>query len=109
MIHLDTNTRASSPTSSPASPPLPRPFFPSSFIKASMDFIVGCCCSTWYFAPKDEHGKAQVSWPIFHAIGFVFRYHLGSLAFGSFIVAVIQLIKWIVEYVTTPCNACNKC
>ena len=28
----------------------------------------------------------------------VFRYHLGSLAFGSFIIAVIQLIRAILKY-----------
>ena len=28
----------------------------------------------------------------------VFRYHLGSLAFGSFIIAVIQFIRYLMKY-----------
>ena len=31
----------------------------------------------------------------------VFRYHLGSLAFGSFIIAVIQFIRYLMKYYET--------
>lgn len=30
---------------------------------------------------------------------FVFRYHLGTLAFGSLIVAIVQIIRVILEYI----------
>ena len=71
-------------------------------IKASMDFIIGVAVSSWYFADTDPATGKRVpksKWPVCHGIAMVFRYHLGSLAFGSFLVAVIQLIRIIVEYV----------
>lgn len=42
------------------------------------------------------------------------RYHLGSIAFGSFIIAVIQFIRAVLEYVdrqmktTNPNNMVTK-
>lgn len=41
-----------------------------------------------------------------------FRYHLGSLAFGSFILAVVQFIRVVLEYVkwqTKAAGGNNKC
>lgn len=37
----------------------------------------------------------------FHIVkfDFYFRYHLGSLAFGSLIIAIIQIIRVLLEYV----------
>lgn len=37
----------------------------------------------------------------------VFRYHLGSLAFGSFIIAVIQFIRALMKYYELLCCTVN--
>jgi len=48
----------------------------------------------WYFL-RDEPSGAT-SWivgPLARSLGRVFRYHLGSIFFGSFVIAVVQLIR----------------
>ena len=35
---------------------------------------------------------------------FTFRYHLGSLAFGSLLIAIVQIVRVILEYVDSKLN-----
>lgn len=55
--------------------------------------IVGVC--TWYFT---SHGDTRGSLSIFKGFWWSIRYNLGSLALGSFILAVIWTIRIIFEY-----------
>ena len=43
--------------------------------------------------------KSKVSFPVVRGIWWVFRYHLGTVAFGSCIIAIIQLIRTILAYI----------
>ena len=68
------------------------------FIKYLSVFIVGCVCSIWYF----NKGRDEVNlfrFPILTAYWWTFRYHLGSLAFASFIMAIIWTIQLIMAYI----------
>lgn len=47
--------------------------------------------SHWYFFRRDEKFQSRV--PLCWAAYRVFRYHLGSVAFGSFIIATVQLFR----------------
>jgi len=47
--------------------------------------------SHWYFFREDATAKTKV--PLIRSLGRVLRYHLGSIFFGSFIIATIQLIR----------------
>lgn len=48
----------------------------------------------WAFQkPKDIP-----TFPLLTSVGRAFRYHLGSLAFGSLIIAIVQLIRVFLEY-----------
>jgi Pyruvate/2-oxoacid:ferredoxin oxidoreductase delta subunit len=47
--------------------------------------------SHWFFFRDDPSDKTR--FPLMRALGQVFRYHLGSIFFGSFIIAIIQLIR----------------
>jgi len=61
--------------------------------KAKTSFIVMTAASTYYFdSNKDKEGSANVS------LGFknAYYYHMGSLALGSFIIALIQFIRIVV-------------
>ena len=49
----------------------------------------------WYFFRRDQ--KQQTRFPLAWSTYRVFRYHLGSIAFGSFIVALIQLARILGE------------
>jgi len=49
--------------------------------------------SHWFFFRKSDEHSSKV--PLMRSLGRVFRYHLGSICFGAFVVAVIQLIRII--------------
>jgi len=61
----------------------------------------------WYYYRNDptQHGTARGSqgWffgrPVLLALGSIFRYHLGSLALGSFLLAVCTIPRLILEYI----------
>ena len=65
------------------------------FLKAKTSFIVMVAASTYYFdSNEDKDGDAEVT------LGFkyTYMYHAGSLAFGSFIIALIQFIRYVFMY-----------
>jgi hypothetical protein len=89
-------------------------FWISSFIIGCAQFIIAATTCIWYFAQggsSDDKSKASLR------MGFrwIFKYHLGSIAFGSLIIAIMQMIKLLFEYFrkqyekTVPQNPCTKC
>jgi len=56
----------------------------------------------WYFTPNAVKGSKPSVLP---AVKNCFRYHAGSLAFGSFILAVVQLIKYALLYLKKQMEA----
>jgi hypothetical protein len=62
--------------------------------------IIAGAVGVWFFTP-DGQAKNAVRTGIWHC----FRYHLGSLAFGAFILAVVQLIKYICKYLEKQSEA----
>ena len=60
------------------------------FLLYLMIFVVACSCAIWYFNNKNSPNHFRM--PIFIGFWWAFRYHLGSLALGSFILAVIWTI-----------------
>lgn len=60
------------------------------FFNAQQSFIVMVSASTYYFdSNKEKDGDANVSM----GVKFAWVYHIGSLAFGSFIIALIEFIR----------------
>ena len=64
----------------------------------SMTTISGAY-SFWYFYGRDEEKKGQVPLAFLKSLKRVLRYHIGSMAFGSLIVALVQLARIILAYV----------
>ena len=59
-------------------------------------FLIASSTCMWYYS----HGPGQdLHFPILRSLGRVFRYHLGSLAFGSLILAIIQFAELAMEVV----------
>lgn len=78
-------------------------FWNVAFINYIGVFIIGCSCSIWYFNRNDD-GEAYHKNPILTSMWWAFRYHLGSIAFGAFILAVIWIIQVILAYITKQVN-----
>ena len=53
--------------------------------------------SHWYFFRRDENYKTRI--PLVWSVLRVIRYHLGSLAVGSFLIAVVQLLRIMAEII----------
>mmetsp|Transcript_28845 Transcript_28845/g.51375 ORF Transcript_28845/g.51375 Transcript_28845/m.51375 type:complete len:642 (-) Transcript_28845:138-2063(-) len=68
----------------------------NAFIIAVEQFVLASTVCIWYFSQGSDAGVQR---PISRSLYRAFRYHLGSLAFGSFILAVVQAIKWILLYI----------
>jgi hypothetical protein len=72
-------------------------FWHTSFLLYYGQFAIIAAASLWYF----NQGEGEVTHPSPVKTGswWGFRYHLGSLAFASFILAVIMMIKVILAYI----------
>jgi solute carrier family 44 protein 1 (choline transporter-like protein)/choline transporter-like protein 2/4/5 len=57
--------------------------------------IIAGSVAGWYFTKNAEKGSKAVIMP---SVKRTFVYHTGSLAFGAFILAVVQFIKWVMYY-----------
>ena len=71
-------------------------FWIAEFLAAVFKYclIVGVC--TWYFTSTHD---SRGNFTIFRGLWWAFRYNFGSLALGSFLLAVIWTIRLIFEYV----------
>ena len=87
------------------------------FLIACNEFVVIVSAITWYFSDKTVPDDDGIPGDSDVSFGFKWsvRYHMGSLAFGSFILAVVWLIRIIFEYVgekmidATGNNGCTRC
>merc|ERR1719498_2354055 len=71
-------------------------FWTSQFIVAMGQIIVAMAISKWYFTKdKDSIGNSTVFW----AIKSGMRYHMGTAAFGSLLIAIIKMIQAVVTYI----------
>ncbi|KAK8389681.1 hypothetical protein O3P69_008989 [Scylla paramamosain] len=83
------------------------------FILACQDVTIAGAVAQWYFT----RNKKLLGWPILTSMKRLFRYHLGSVAFGSLLIAIVKFIRVIFKYLekrlsgTTNqfCSFCLKC
>lgn len=76
-------------------------FWIMAFLLSCNEFVIVVSAASWYFSDKDKPdddgipGDAEV-WK-----GFVWipRYHFGSLALGSLMIAIVWIIRAVFEYV----------
>jgi len=57
--------------------------------------IIAGAVVVWFFTKNTNKGKKNA---IRRSLWMVFRYHLGSVAFGAFIVALVQFIRYMLKY-----------
>lgn len=65
------------------------------FIIACQHMIIAGAVATWFFT----RNKTNMSSPISTSVSYLFNYHLGSVALGSFIITVIQIIRAILNFI----------
>ncbi|KAL5013099.1 hypothetical protein ScPMuIL_011650 [Solemya velum] len=72
------------------------------FVIALGQMTLAGAFASYYWA--FEKPKDVPAFPLLSALYRSLRYHLGSLAFGSFIIAVVQLIRIFLEYLDQKLN-----
>ena len=92
-------------------------FWLAAFLITCNEFVVIVSTCTWYFSRKDipdDDGIPGDS-EVYKGFWWAIRYHMGSLAFGSFILAIVWVIQTAFEYVGNKVekasgnNGCVKC
>lgn len=77
----------------------------NAFTIGCCQFIIGCSACIWYF---EVSGPSQGKGTLRRATHWLFRYHLGSIAFGSCLIAICQMIRLIFEYYRRKMGALDK-
>jgi len=67
----------------------------NAFINAACQFVIASSVCIWYFAQGTGQWNTG---SIRKSLYRLFRYHLGSIAFGSLLLAIVQMIRWILVY-----------
>merc|ERR1711871_129098 len=86
----------------------------NAFLIAMMNFMVASSFAQWYFAPRENGAKALKS-PVTEAMRLAWTKHLGTMVFGSLIVAIAEAIRRIIDYMVeqaekqSPENKLIKC
>jgi len=74
----------------------------NAFNVALGQILIAMAVSTWFFTAKEKKGKVKVVW---ESVKTICRYHIGSVAFGSFIIAVVQFIRYVMKYLEKQASA----
>jgi len=69
------------------------------FIANLGSLVIGHAVSVWYFTKPEDRAEKINNSQIFSSYKLVFRYHLGTVAFGSFLIAVIQYARAVALYI----------
>ncbi|KAA8594561.1 hypothetical protein FQN60_011696 [Etheostoma spectabile] len=74
-------------------------FWCANFVTALGQVTLSGAFASYYWAFKKPDDIP--SYPIFSSLGRALRYHTGSLAFGSLILSIVQVIRVLLEYLDT--------
>ena len=70
--------------------------------QATAFLIMATAVATLYWSPvfidRDGDGKNDSKWPVLHAIKQTFRYHFGSVVFGSLLITIFELLRIMLAY-----------
>jgi hypothetical protein len=70
-------------------------FWIMAFILAILQFTIAATTALWYFGSNSDESPSV---SVCKGVSWAFRYHLGSLAFGSLLIAIVTMIKVLFEY-----------
>ena len=92
-------------------------FWVTCFLMAVNEFVTIVAAITWYYSDKEKPDDDGIPGDSDVSIGmyWAYRYHAGTIAFGSFLLAIVWLIRAIFEYIAkkvedaTGNNGCTKC
>jgi choline transporter-like protein 2/4/5 len=75
------------------------------FILAFLFMSLAVSVSTWYFLEPPRN--APMNSPVWKGVKTTFRYHMGTISFGSFIIGVVQFVRALLLYISHKLKAMN--
>lgn len=72
------------------------------FVSALGQMVLAGAFASWYFT--FDKSKNLPMFPLTGSTYRTLRYHLGTLAFGSLIIAIVRLIRMILDYIDKKCR-----
>ena len=76
------------------------------FVIALGECVLAGAFASWYFAFHKPDDVPAL--PVLSALGRTLRYHTGSLAFGAAIIAIVQFIRAVLEYIDKKLKESNQ-
>jgi len=89
-------------------------FWLNAFILGAGEMIIAGAVGVWYFTPNHAKGTLG-AFPLRVGIRNTFVYHLGTVALGSLVLAIIRMIRFVFFWVmsvkkkTSPTSMVTKC
>ena len=68
------------------------------FIEACADILIAGAVTEWYFARENPHN------PISTSLTNLIRYHLGSAALGSLLIAICRFLRLVLTVIQRECE-----
>ncbi|XP_037084148.1 choline transporter-like 2 [Pollicipes pollicipes] len=72
------------------------------FLSAFGEMVLAGTFSSWYWT--FDKSKDLPKTPLMDSTSRTFRYHMGTLAFGSLIIAIIRVVRVTLEYIYKKCK-----
>jgi len=68
--------------------------------------VVAGAVANWYFTLRDHHGNKirgdgineLPPSPVYQSLKRTIRYHIGTIALSSFLIALVQFARWVIRY-----------
>ncbi|XP_032681859.1 choline transporter-like protein 1 isoform X2 [Odontomachus brunneus] len=83
-------------------------FVSCEFYLGCQHLVVACAVARWFFT----RDKKRLSLAVTRGFGYLMRYHLGTVAFGSLIIGIVRLIRAMISFVQNHLkrydNSCVK-
>lgn len=79
-------------------------FWISAFLVAASQYVLIVAVASWYFT---ENSDRRGDFSILRGYWWLWRYNVGSVLFGSFIIAVVCLIRAVFEYIDQKMKSVN--
>jgi choline transporter-like protein 2/4/5 len=83
-------------------------FWATQFIQAVTELTIAFVATHWFFSARVDGRKQLRPHTTLFAFNTVLRYHLGTAAFGSAIIAIIKTIRALIEYVQARVKKANR-
>eukprot|EP00924_Labyrinthula_sp_SR-Ha-C_P016079 snap_masked-scaffold_4-processed-gene-18.36-mRNA-1 protein AED:0.33 eAED:0.33 QI:0/0/0/1/1/1/2/0/869 len=85
-------------------------FWTNELVEAIGATTIAGAIGSWYWSTYENNKKSKSlpKRPVIKSVYRVFRYHIGSLLFGSFIIALIQLVRAILMYIDKKTQRLQK-